>query len=515
MAGTHETRRGKKATGASSQKQKRPSSDVRSGSVKPPGRDSEEQGTSRPPRDGVKKTKKQGDADSSTRRVVSAALADTKTTALNTTNSRTIKRSSTQRTLDKDNSLKTRTVNRDRSLKSTKPISSGIKTDSSKAKTAAVDKPSNGNTKTAPAQSKGPRKPTGFFSALFVASPAPNPQRKITCLTCFSDDIPVSKSAKLACSHRMCHACLKRIFTLSVTDPQHMPPRCCTSQHIPLRHVDKLFDTKFKIKWNKKYQEYTTKNRIYCPTKGCGEWIKPDHIFVDTSGGASGGRKYGKCSRCKTKVCCTCNGIWHSGKECPKDEDTKRFVEVAKEKGWQRCHSCSAMVELKEGCNHMTCRCTAEFCMICGSKWKTCDCPWFNYGAADEGDRLNFMNVPQPVRNNVGYQEELDRRREQERQDEALARRMQYLGLYNRAEPDEANDGVFEVGNATGHFMNEHFHLRPTGATAGNERLARRATHTGARRNRNIAAARSYTPSPPPDRSREHLGRRRDLPRRT
>ena len=29
-----------------------------------------------------------------------------------------------------------------------------------------------------------------------------------------------------------------------------------------------------------------------------------------------------------------------------------------KEKGWQRCYSCSAMVELKEGCNHMTCRCT-------------------------------------------------------------------------------------------------------------------------------------------------------------
>lgn len=26
----------------------------------------------------------------------------------------------------------------------------------------------------------------------------------------------------------------------------------------------------------------------------------------------------------------------------------------------------------------MTCRCTAQFCMLCGEKWKTCDCPWFN-----------------------------------------------------------------------------------------------------------------------------------------
>ncbi|GAD95803.1 zinc knuckle containing protein [Paecilomyces variotii No. 5] len=502
MAGTHETRREKKATGTSGQKHKRPSSDVRGGGVKKPGRHSVEQETSNPSSDGVKKAKKHGSAGSSTRKATSGALADTKTTELNTKSPRAIKRSSTQRTVDRSSSLKTRAVDRDRSLNATKPTSSGTKTDSSKEKTATTE---NGSTKTPAAQSKGTRKSTGFFSALFIAPPAPTPQRKITCLTCFSDDVPVSRSAKLACSHRMCHACLKRIFTMSVTDPQHMPPRCCTSQHIPLKHVDKLFDTKFKIKWNKKYQEYTTKNRIYCPTKGCGEWIKPDHIFVDTSGGATGGRKYGKCSRCKTKVCCTCNGKWHSGKECPKDEDTQRFVEVAKEKGWQRCHSCSAMVELKEGCNHMTCRCTAEFCMICGSKWKTCDCPWFNYGAADEGDRLNFMNVPQPVRNNVGYQQELDRRREQERQDEALARRLQQFGLFDRAEPDEANAAVFGVGNATGHFMNEHFHLRPPGAAAGNERLARRATHTGARRNRNIAAARSHTPSPPPDRSREHL----------
>lgn len=26
----------------------------------------------------------------------------------------------------------------------------------------------------------------------------------------------------------------------------------------------------------------------------------------------------------------------------------------------------------------MRCHCNAEFCMVCGSKWKTCDCPWFN-----------------------------------------------------------------------------------------------------------------------------------------
>ncbi len=220
-----------------------------------------------------------------------------------------------------------------------------------------------------------------------------------------------------------------------------MPPKCCTADHIPLKHVEKLFSDPFKIKWNKKFQEYTTKNRVYCPARGCGEWIKPANIHVDTSGGGGGGRKYGKCGRCKTKVCCACNGKWHIDRECPKDEETKRFVEVAKAEGWQRCFNCSAMVELKEGCNHMTCRCRAEFCMICGLRWKTCDCPWFNYEAV-ENARLQHMNIPQigrmPVNggqvnggavNALGYNDELERRREQERRDEAMARRMQLLGL--------------------------------------------------------------------------------------
>ena len=66
------------------------------------------------------------------------------------------------------------------------------------------------------------------------------------------------------------------------------------------------------------------------------------------------GRKYARCSSCNTKVCVLCNSKFHTKRECPKDEETNRLVEMAKEKGWQRCYSCKAVVELKEGCNHMT-----------------------------------------------------------------------------------------------------------------------------------------------------------------
>lgn len=218
--------------------------------------------------------------------------------------------------------------------------------------------------------------------SLFLLPTSVEVPKKVSCIVCCSDDISVLRSAKLACTHRMCHDCLRRIFTLSLTDPAHMPPRCCESRPIALSHVEKLFDQEFKKKWNRKYEEYTTKNRLYCPAQKCGEWIKPKRI------GVQGGRKVGFCKRCGTRVCCTCGKKMHASRECFKDSATKfamkEFVEMARQNGWRRCYRCSAMVELKEGCNHMTCRCAAEFCMVCGSKWKSCDCVWFN-DVNDEG----------------------------------------------------------------------------------------------------------------------------------
>ena len=279
------------------------------------------------------------------------------------------------------------------------------------------------------------RKPSGPLSSIFFAAPSA-PEKRISCLTCGSDDVRISKSAKLPCKHRMCHTCLRRIFNMSIKDPAHMPPRCCTDEHIHLKHVDKLFDNEFKKTFNRKFLEYTSKNRIYCVNRNCGEWIRPKDITVEH------GRKIGKCKKCATQICAICNNKAHKSRDCPKDPATKQFIETAKQKGWQKCYNCSAMVELKEGCNHMTCRCTAEFCMVCGLRWKSCDCPWFNY-----------ENVDAHLGNPVRYQEEMGRRRDQEHRDETLARRMQALGV----DENDARREMFGFGNAEGHHMNANF----------------------------------------------------------
>ncbi|KAH0353187.1 hypothetical protein KCU81_g1711, partial [Aureobasidium melanogenum] len=370
------------------------------------------------------------------------------------------------------------------------------------------------------------RRTSSFLGSIFRPSiPAPatasstSPRvRTAECLTCGSDDVPVTRSAKLPCGHRMCNSCLRRIFTMSLKDPQHMPPRCCSPDHIPLKHVDHLFDDKFKLLWNSKYQEYTTKNRLYCPAKGCGQWIKPANMHK------LHGRKYGRCPRCKTKVCTLCNNKLHTTGECPKDPDTKRLVDLAKEKGWQRCYNCRAMVELNEGCNHMTCRCGSDFCMLCASPWKTCECPWFNYAAVPDHDRLNHMRVAETVvnaprrdrternethdrndrhelrrnhsrntRTPMNYQQELDARRRQERADEALARRLSTTNISDRPTTDRPRprrrDTVTEevFGNRGDHFLNDNYISTASHINAsviGDAAFARRGERESGRRSR-------------------------------
>ncbi len=73
-------------------------------------------------------------------------------------------------------------------------------------------------------------------------------------------------------------------------------------------------------------------------------------------------------------TCAICKAASHGNQDCPKDEATAAVLEAAREAGWTRCYRCRAVVELTQGCYHMTCRCRAEFCYICSTPWKNCKC---------------------------------------------------------------------------------------------------------------------------------------------
>lgn len=130
--------------------------------------------------------------------------------------------------------------------------------------------------------------------------------------------------------------------------------------------------------------------------------------------------------------------------------------------------------------------------MICGVKWKGCDCPWFNDGGF-QGDFLEHMNVPVPqIRGDLrdildgdgppapselrgqgqhpatmalparprprSYQEEMLLRRLQEQRDADVARHLQYSDDYYEEHDTMGGVGdVQGVGNAAGHYMNDDY----------------------------------------------------------
>lgn len=146
-------------------------------------------------------------------------------------------------------------------------------------------------------------------------------------------------------------------------------------------------------------------------------------------------------------------------------------------------------------------RCGAEFCMVCGERWKTCECPWFNYDTV-ENDRLQHMQLPLPARERFGggrptvdippspprdwqapgasaftgprprpqnYDEERRLRRLQDDRDEVYARRLQNYQDYDNDREVGYMDGfgdIHALGNAGGHHLNEDFRPRPRHITA-------------------------------------------------
>jgi hypothetical protein len=153
-------------------------------------------------------------------------------------------------------------------------------------------------------------------------------------------------------------------------------------------------------------------------------------------------------------------------------------------------------------------RCMAEFCMICGLKWKSCNCPWFNYDAV-EADRLNNMQIPMPAEepdqrphrlrrprpNN--YHDEINQRRRQERADEELARRLQRVAMEDGDDDYQGGIGdIHGIGNGAAHFMNQDYIRAAHNILTGNYDHATAAANYVM----GVAQARGAPPAPGPQR---------------
>lgn len=209
---------------------------------------------------------------------------------------------------------------------------------------------------------------------------SPFPEALInSCSACREDFKPDQILERLPCGHSYCTKCLGIMINQAVKDETKMPPRCCI-QPIPGLLIKSLLSREEQTAFLKAVQQYSTpwENRIFCSNPNCGEFIPPrvkvdpKHPFQTT------------CRTCQTKVCVMCKRDAHPiGHDCPSDTELEAVLKIGEASGWRRCYKCRNLVELTQGCSHMTCRCKAQFCYVCGGVWDgTVGCP--NYCNGEE-----------------------------------------------------------------------------------------------------------------------------------
>ena len=171
--------------------------------------------------------------------------------------------------------------------------------------------------------------------------PSPPPPPPIECTVCTSAR-PRAESLQAPCEHWYCNDCLTDLFRRATTDESLYPPRCCR-QHIPFEDVTAHISTEVKELFEGKREELDDRNRIYCHVPACSTYI----------GAASRDGDKGTCPACEAATCIHCKNEAHSG-VCGEDEAVKATLALAAEQNWQRCPSCTNMIELAHGCYHMT-----------------------------------------------------------------------------------------------------------------------------------------------------------------
>jgi len=238
---------------------------------------------------------------------------------------------------------------------------------------------------------------SGSAAASGTATPSP------ICYCCHHA-ISSPTSLRTACGHHYDLLCLQHLLTHSIHTLTL--PTCCKTP-IPTRSFLHLlpYNSSIRKAWLEREVEMMVlpeeRERVYCPGTGCGAFV----------GGVERNqqRTVMECARCGEGVCSSCQREAHAPappaassistfsspstsrsssrsldrnqSQCQPtiDRGERAFLETSRERGWQRCFQCRRVVDVEEGCNHVTCVCGAEFCYSCGSVWKprSCECGVF------------------------------------------------------------------------------------------------------------------------------------------
>ncbi|KAH6628454.1 hypothetical protein F5144DRAFT_654879, partial [Chaetomium tenue] len=273
----------------------------------------------------------------------------------------------------------------------------------------------------------------------------PSPSLPMPCVCCredFTTDNNILHA--LPCGHYYCRDCLAVMVEQSMLDESRMPPRCCT-QPIPSAIIKMVLTREKQDQFLRAVLQYNTpwEARIFCPNTACGKFIPPadkldpKHPFEAL------------CQTCRTQVCLLCKRHAHElGQDCPEDRDSDAVLKMGESSGWRRCYKCRSLVELAQGCTHITCRCKAQFCYICGAVWdQSVGCPNFCNGEeemerrrVEEEARLAELEAEKVAREKAAEAEE----RAKEEAERRTREHPEFKALRARQEAEMARFNEYE-----------------------------------------------------------------------
>jgi len=202
------------------------------------------------------------------------------------------------------------------------------------------------------------------------------PTEDVVCFQCFEEGV-------------------KPLFEKALLHEHEYPARWGATSLDPA-HFAKLLPPSFATKWMFRQREYDrpAKEKVYCrhlvasnessnaalkdpadsravdvecSTRECGRFLG---IILPPTGA----RSIYDCIACMRSTCGICGVSYLQGgcehvcivlsEDAPAGDDP--YKDMKRGKDYQLCPKCDVPVELKAGCNFMTCRCGAWFCYICG-----------------------------------------------------------------------------------------------------------------------------------------------------
>ncbi|XP_010536490.1 PREDICTED: uncharacterized protein LOC104811473 [Tarenaya hassleriana] len=229
------------------------------------------------------------------------------------------------------------------------------------------------------------------------------------CTVCCEDRLSLMMIT-FKCTHRFCSLCMKTYVDGKVQSSQ-VPIRCPQPRckyYVSTAECKTFLPVSSYELFSKALEEANVRmnDKIYCPYPNCSVLIDPHECLSGRASSSS--QSEGnciECPACERFVCVECGVPWHSSMSCvefqnlPVEERDAADItlhRLALNKRWRRCQQCRRMIELIQGCYHMTCWCGHEFCYSCGAEYRNgqqaCHCAFWEEDQVNSDEESSAEN---------------------------------------------------------------------------------------------------------------------------